>query len=174
MSFLTYFFFFKLLFCLFRAAPEAYGSSQARGQIGATTACLQKLRIRAESVTYIIAHGNTGSLTHWRDQGPSPHPHGCQSGSLATEPQWELQISFVSDFSHFSWLNLLFGMRRRLRRLKLFYKQEASDAVESVFGKGLQVLLSFRHPGWKKDKSQSLPSSYSHKSKEIRDNGSSR
>ena len=28
------------LFCLFRAAPAAYGGSQARGQIGAVAACL--------------------------------------------------------------------------------------------------------------------------------------
>ena len=29
------------LFCLFRAAPTAYGGSQTRGQIGATTASRQ-------------------------------------------------------------------------------------------------------------------------------------
>ena len=51
------FFFFKfifyfLVFCLFRATPVAYGSSQARGPIGAIAASLSH------------SHGNTGSLTH--------------------------------------------------------------------------------------------------------------
>ena len=58
---LVFFFscFFSVLFCfvfgvffLFMAAPTAYGGSQARGPI------------RAASVTYTTAHGNTGSLTH--------------------------------------------------------------------------------------------------------------
>ena len=55
-------------FLLFRAAPEAHGGSQARGQIGATAAGLchshSNGRIQAMSVTYTTAHGNTGSLTH--------------------------------------------------------------------------------------------------------------
>ena len=33
---------FLLLFCLFRATPAAYGSSQARGQIGAAAASLRR------------------------------------------------------------------------------------------------------------------------------------
>ena len=44
----SFFFFF---FGLFSAAPMAYGSSQARGQIGATTADLH------------YSHSNAGSLT---------------------------------------------------------------------------------------------------------------
>ena len=56
------FFFFKfifyfLVFCLFRATPVAYGSSQARGPIGAIAASLSH------------SHGNTGSLTHWARSG---------------------------------------------------------------------------------------------------------
>jgi len=45
----------------------SYGVSQARAPMGAVAAGprhSQKLRIRAASATYIIAHGNTGSLTH--------------------------------------------------------------------------------------------------------------
>ena len=47
----------------------AYGDSQARGLIGAVAAGLptpepQQHQIRAESVTYITAHGNATSLTH--------------------------------------------------------------------------------------------------------------
>ena len=43
---------FFFVFCLFRAEPAAYGGCQARSLI------------RAAAVTYTIAHGNTGSLTH--------------------------------------------------------------------------------------------------------------
>ena len=61
-----FFCFFVCLFC--RAAPEAYGHSQARGQIRATAVGLchshSNTGIRAASVTYATAHGNTGSLTH--------------------------------------------------------------------------------------------------------------
>ena len=61
----VYFFF---LFCLFRAAPTAYGGSQARGRISAIAPQPvpqpQQCRIRATSATYTIAHGNARSLTH--------------------------------------------------------------------------------------------------------------
>ena len=72
-----------VFFCLFRAAPVAYGSSQAGGRIGATAASLrhsqsntgsephlqptpqpQQCRIQAMSATYTTAHSNAGSLTH--------------------------------------------------------------------------------------------------------------
>ena len=55
-------------FCLFRATPEAYGGSQARGRIRATTAQAmphpQQHQIQAVSVSYTITHSNTRSLTH--------------------------------------------------------------------------------------------------------------
>ena len=46
------FFFFLFLFYLFRAAPVAYGSSQARGRTGAAAASLHH------------SQGNTGSELH--------------------------------------------------------------------------------------------------------------
>ena len=57
------------LFVFSRAAPSAYGHSQARGLIRATashwpTSQPQQLRIQAESATYTTAHGKAGSLTH--------------------------------------------------------------------------------------------------------------
>ena len=56
------------LFLLFKAAPTAYGGSQARGPIGAAATGLctqpQQLGVQAESVTYTTAHSNAGSLTH--------------------------------------------------------------------------------------------------------------
>jgi len=47
-------YFFLFLFLLFRAIPEAYGSSQARGQIGAAAAGLNH------------SHSHTGSEPHLR------------------------------------------------------------------------------------------------------------
>ena len=56
-AFLHYKFF---LVFFFRAAPVAYGSSQARGEIGAVAASLHQ----ATSKTYTTAYSNVGSLTH--------------------------------------------------------------------------------------------------------------
>ena len=47
------------LFCLFGAAPAAYGNSQARGRFTAAAAGIQ-----ATYVTYTEAQGNARSLTH--------------------------------------------------------------------------------------------------------------
>ena len=56
------FFFF---FSLFRAAFEAYGSSQARGQIGTTAASPRHSHsMWAMSATYSTVHGNARSITH--------------------------------------------------------------------------------------------------------------
>ena len=57
----------SFIFLIFRAAPTAYGVSQARGQIGATAAGLRhshQHQIRAASATHTTAHGNARSLTH--------------------------------------------------------------------------------------------------------------
>ena len=57
-----YYFFFFLM-----AVPVAYGSSQARGQIGAAAAGLQHSHSNSGSelsAIYTTANGNTGSLTH--------------------------------------------------------------------------------------------------------------
>ena len=58
--------------CLFRAAPEAYGSSQARRAMGAVAASLCQRGIRAVSGTYTSAHVNPRSLTHWSRPGIKP------------------------------------------------------------------------------------------------------
>ena len=55
---------FSFFFCLFafsRAAPAAYGGSQARDPVGAVAASLRQSQ--AVSATYTTAHGNEGSLT---------------------------------------------------------------------------------------------------------------
>ena len=56
---LTVFFLLFFLFLVFRAASEAYGSSQARGRIGATAAGLHH------------SHSNVGSELRLR---PTPQP----------------------------------------------------------------------------------------------------
>ena len=70
------FIFIFLFFLAFRATLMAYGSSQARGGIGATscwpTPQPQQHRIQAESPTYTTAHGNTESLTHRVRPGIEP------------------------------------------------------------------------------------------------------
>jgi len=61
------FLFFFLFFLLFRATPEAHGSSQARSLIRATVAGFTTAtarQIRAATATYNAAHDNARSLTH--------------------------------------------------------------------------------------------------------------
>ena len=65
----TLIFYFYFIFCLFRATPMAYESSQGRGWIGTVAAGLYHSQIRAVSATYTTAHGNTGSLTPWVSPG---------------------------------------------------------------------------------------------------------
>ena len=86
--------FFLLIFLyfilrLFRAAPEAYGSSQARGRIGAMTQ-LQQQQIQAASVTYTTAHSNTGSSNHWARPGIKPTSSWILVGCVSTVPLGEL------------------------------------------------------------------------------------
>ena len=84
---------FILFLCLFRAAPTAYGNSQARGQIGASCQAMpqpQQCRIWAMSVTHTTAHGNTGSLTHWARPGIKPAPSWLLVRLVSAEPSWEL------------------------------------------------------------------------------------
>ena len=63
------FFGFFCLFAISRAAPAAYGGSQARGLYQSCsywpTPQPQQRRIRAASAPYTTAHHNTRSLTHW-------------------------------------------------------------------------------------------------------------
>ena len=59
--FICLFIYLCCLFALSRAAPEAYGGSQARGQIGAVAADLHQSH---SYTTYTTAHGNAGSLIH--------------------------------------------------------------------------------------------------------------
>ena len=77
-------------FCLFRAAPMAYGDSQARGTIGAAAAGLHQKHSNAVTVTYTTAHGNAGSLTHWARPGVKPATSWFLVGFVSAAPRWEL------------------------------------------------------------------------------------
>ena len=71
---------FVLSFCLSRAAPAAYGGSQARG------------RIRAVANGLCHSHGNAGSLTHWVRPGINPETSWFLVGFVSTGPQRELPV----------------------------------------------------------------------------------
>ena len=83
-------FFFSFFF---RAAPEAYGSFQARGQIRATAASLGHSHSNAWSKPHVKStpqlHSNTGLLTHWTRPEIKPSP-SIQVGFVTTESQQEL------------------------------------------------------------------------------------
>ena len=57
------FFFWGGLFCFvlfcFKAAPKAYGSSQATSPVGAVVASLQQCQIQAKSVAGFLTHYST-------------------------------------------------------------------------------------------------------------------
>ena len=96
------------LFCLFRAAPAAYGSSQARGQIGATAVDQGHSHNNANSEPCLRPTPELTAmpdpLTAERGQGSNPHPHECQSGLLPlnheeNSPYWflELHAEIITD-----------------------------------------------------------------------------
>ena len=90
--------FFLLCFCLFRAVPPTYGSSQARQGSNWSYSCRptpqpQQRGIQATSVTYNTAHSNTGSLTHCLRPGMEPASSGILVGFVTTEPPRELFIT---------------------------------------------------------------------------------
>ena len=78
----------SLFLGIFRAAPLAYGSSKARGQIRATAASIC----------------NTGSLTHWVRPGIEPDSSWILVGFITTEPQWKLHpyqlLKTASKYNH--------------------------------------------------------------------------
>ena len=98
--------FFVVYFCLFMAAPKAYGGSQARGQIGPTNSDLHH------------SHRNLGSEPRlWptpqllampdpqpteQGQGSNPQPHGSLSDSFplshdGNSPSWLFCRNWQAD-----------------------------------------------------------------------------
>ena len=76
--------------CLFRAAPTAYGGSQARCQIRAVATGLHHSHSNARSATYTTTHGNPGSLTHWARPGTKPVSSWILVRFISAEPPREL------------------------------------------------------------------------------------
>ena len=94
-----YTFFF---FLLFRATPLAYGSSQARGWIGATEAGLchtEQRQIQVASVTNTTAQGNARSPTYWARPGIELTSSSILVGLVSMVWQWELPITQFSKAS---------------------------------------------------------------------------
>ena len=90
-SFLIFF------FLLFSAAPEIYGSSQARSWIGDAAAGIHhSSHSNAASATYTTAHSNAGSSTHRTRAGIETVSSWMLVGSISTEPWQELW-----DMAHF-------------------------------------------------------------------------
>ena len=71
-------FLFYFIFCLLKAAPAAYGGSQARGQIKAVAAGLHH------------SHSNARSLTHRARPGIEPASFWILVRFVSPEPQQEL------------------------------------------------------------------------------------
>ena len=99
---LIYYYFLGFFFLLFRATPVVYGSSQARGWIGATAAWptpqAQQREIQAVSVTYTTAHSNAGSLTYWAGPGIESESSWLLVRFITAEPRRELLfLDFYSN-----------------------------------------------------------------------------
>ena len=102
--------FFFLFFFLFMPTPEAYGSSQSRGQIRAATVSLHYSQqcqhgIQVTSATYTTAHGNEGFLTHWARPGIKPASSWILVGFLTVKSQRELPkfylLLYMRDYRNF-------------------------------------------------------------------------
>ena len=85
------FFFFSP--CLFRAAPEVYGSSQARGQVGATATSLVHSHSNLQPTSQLVA--TLDYLTCWVRPGTEPESSWTLVGFVIAEPRQELLIWFV-------------------------------------------------------------------------------
>ena len=83
--------FYFILF--FRAAPKAYGGSQARGRIEAIATGLRHSHSSAGSELCLraTAHSNTGSPIHWARPGIEPTTSGFLVGVVSAMPQQKLQ-----------------------------------------------------------------------------------
>ena len=89
---------FFLVFCVFKAAPEAYGGSQARGWM--------VLQLPA----YTTAHGNAGSLTYRVRPGIEPATSRFLVGFVSTAPGQELPKNWFPFLFKCLWQQL--GMAR--------------------------------------------------------------
>ena len=98
MSDIIFIFYLFLYFLLFSATSAAYGGSQARGSNWSCNCQpmseLQQRQIWAASASYITAHGNTRSLTHWARPGIEPVTSSFLVRFVSAAPQRELLSHF--------------------------------------------------------------------------------
>ena len=77
--------------------PRCMEAPRLGGQSSATAACQpmpqpQQLGILAGSATYITAHCNARSFTHWSRTGIQPPTSGLRVRFVSAVPQWELLL----------------------------------------------------------------------------------
>ena len=96
-----------------RAAPTAYGGSQARGRTRAVATGLCQSHSTVGSGPclwpYTTAHGNAGSLTHWARPGIKPKSSWILVWFISVEPQWE--------FPHMSIISMQFSPFQHKRKI---------------------------------------------------------
>ena len=97
--------FFLFVFCIFRAAPVAYGGSQARGRIRAADASLHYTTATATPDLSHVCNLHHSSRQRWILNPLSkakiePTTSWFLVGFVSTAPQWELQeILFYDVYS---------------------------------------------------------------------------
>ena len=82
----------KFFWVFFRAAPAAYGASQARGLLGATAADLHHSHSHTDPNSVCDLHRSSwqgGSLTHGARPGIEPVSSRKLVTVVSAEPQWE-------------------------------------------------------------------------------------
>ena len=121
---MVYNFFFFFFVFLGLHSQEAYGSSQARSQIRAIAPGLtwpQQCQIPATSVTYIIAHGSAGSLTHWETPKIEPASSWMLVGFVTAETQQKLLVQSFWCIVEFCLLVFYWGFLRLCSLERLAY-----------------------------------------------------
>ena len=123
-------FLFCFLFCLFRAAPRAYGNSQARGRTGAVATGLHE--IWATSVAYTTAHSKARSLTHWVGLGIKLASSWILVRFIAAEPRWGLLVMGIEFW-------------RLLPKTSVFLGQNRSFEMNSLDNGQVKTPIAFHH-----------------------------
>ena len=94
---------YLFIYFFFRAAPVAYQSSQARGQIRAAAANLPRSHGNTGSEPHLATHGNARSLSHRVRPGIETMSSWILVGFITTEPQVDSHLcSYMTIF--FSYL----------------------------------------------------------------------
>ena len=94
-----FFYIIIIIILLFRAAPMAYGGSQARSQIRAPAAGLHHSHSNTRSsVNYATTHTNARSLTNWAKPGIEPTSSWILAGFVTHWAWWECPDLFLMKY----------------------------------------------------------------------------